>query len=312
MAAGRQILADRQHLDVVRSHVAHDLKDLLVGLSQAQHQAALGRHIGRKCLELLEQVQAERVVGSGTRFLVQAWHGLEVVVHHIRRRSLQDVERSIEAASEIRREDLDAGSRAQRAHFADALDEVPCAAVAQVVAVHAGDHHIPQLERSNRLGQIERLVGIERIWTAMAHVAKRATPGALVAHDHESRGALAKALADVGAGCFLAHRMELVLAQDLLDFVKACAGRAGLDANPVWLFQRLGRNDLDRDARGLGLRLLLGAGVVGRRLLLDGGHGVRRHRRLSRQGAGVRASGVPQGDDRDATQRRKRPRSRRV
>jgi hypothetical protein len=55
----------------------------------------------------------------------------------------------------------------------------------------------------------------------VADVAERAAPGADVAHDHEGGGALAEALADVRAGGFLAHRVQLVLAQDLLDLVEA-------------------------------------------------------------------------------------------
>ena len=38
-----QILAERQHVDVVRAHVAHHREDLVVGLAQAHHQAGLGR-----------------------------------------------------------------------------------------------------------------------------------------------------------------------------------------------------------------------------------------------------------------------------
>ena len=44
----------------------------------------------------------------------------------------------------------------------------------------------------------------------MAHVAKRATTGALVAHDHEGRRAFAKALADVGARRFFADGHQFV------------------------------------------------------------------------------------------------------
>ena len=79
------------------------------------------------------------------------------------------------------------------------------------------------LQRGDRLGQVERLVGVERIGPAVADVAERAAPRALVAHDHEGRGALAEALADVRARRFLAHRVQVVLAQDLLDLVEARA-----------------------------------------------------------------------------------------
>ena len=227
-----------------------------------------------QCLEFLQQVEAELVVRTGARFLVQARRGFQVVVHHIGRRGLQDVQRAVVAAPEIGHQHLDLGAGRQLAHLADALRKVAGATVAQVVAVHAGDDHVFQLQLGNRLGQVDRLVRIQRVWPAMAHVAKRATAGALVAHDHEGGRAFAEALADVGATGFFADRHQLVGPQHILDLVKTRGGRAGLDADPLRLLQHLGRHDLDRDARGLGLAFLFGGGVVLRhRLRLA--HGVR-------------------------------------
>src|SRR5690606_8117028 len=138
----------------------------------------------------------------------------------------------------------------------DALHIVAGATVAQVVTVHAGDHHVAQPQLLDGAGQVVRLVRIQRIRAAMADVAKRATPRALVAHDHEGGRALAEAFADVRARRFLAHRHQLVAAQDVLDLVEARAGRPRLDADPLGLLEYLGRRDLDRDARGLGLAFL--------------------------------------------------------
>src|SRR5690606_1157150 len=84
-----------------------------------------------------------------------------------------------------------------------------------------------------------------------------------VAHDHEGRRTLAEALMDVRAGGFLAHRVQLVLAQRGLDLVEALGlgTRAEADADPVRLLEPLGRYDLDRDAGGLvGAALLAGGG----------------------------------------------------
>src|SRR5690606_29685562 len=90
-----------------------------------------------------------------------------------------------------------------------------------------------------------------------------AAPRADVAHDHEGRRALAETFVDVGAGGFLAHRMQLVLAQRVLDLVDALdlGARAEADADPVRLLEAFGRHDLDRDAGGLvGATLLAGGG----------------------------------------------------
>ena len=156
--------------------------------------------------------------------------------------------------------------RRELARLLDAGDEVRRAAVAQVVAVDAGDDDVLQLQRRDRLGQVHRLVGVERIGPAVADVAERAAPRALVAHDHEGRRALAEALADVRARRFLAHRVQLVLAQDLLDLVEAgAAATPALTRIQSGFFSTSPPARSDRDARGLGLGLLLVRRVVGRR-----------------------------------------------
>ncbi len=158
------------------------------------------------------------------------------------------------------------------AHRAYAGDEMRCTSIAQVVAVDAGDDDIAKLERGDRLRQVDRLLGVERQRTAVAHVAERAAARADVAHDHERGRALAEALADVRARRFLAHGVQAVLAQDLLDLVEARTRRRA-DANPFRLRQPIRRHDLDRDARRLRRALVLDAcGVVdgGGRREVDG------------------------------------------
>src|SRR3546814_8359244 len=62
-----------------------------------------------------------------------------------------------------------------------------------------------------------RLVGIQRIRPAVRNIAERAATCADVAHDHERRGALAEALAEVRTGRFLADRVQLGGAKDVHD-----------------------------------------------------------------------------------------------
>src|SRR6266571_481083 len=96
---------------------------------------------------------------------------------------------------------------------------------------------------------MRRLFGIGRERPAVGDVAERAAPRAQVSQDHEGRGALAEALPDIGAGRFLAHRVEIVLAEDLFDFVKARAGGSGAHADPLGLGEALRGYDRDRNAR---------------------------------------------------------------
>ena len=245
------------------AHVAHDFQNFLVRLAQAHHQAALGGHAGVQLLELLEQVQAELVVTARARFLVQAGCGFQVVVHHVGRCGLEDFQCAVVAATEVGHQDFNLGAGRQLTDVLDALDEVAAAAVAQVVAVHTGDHDILQAQLGDGFGQVQRLVLVQRVGAAVAHVAERAAAGALVTHDHEGGCALAEAFTDVGATGFLTHRVQLVLAQDVLDLVEAGGGAARLDADPVRLLEHFALHHLDRDTRQLGASLLLGQRVVG-------------------------------------------------
>src|SRR5690348_4742407 len=107
------------------------------------------------------------------------------------------------------------------ANRADALDEMLRTAVAQVIAIDAGDDDVTKPQRRDRQREIPRLVGIERQRTAVADITERTTPRADVAHDHERRRPLAEAFADVRTRRLLAHRMQMVLAQDSLDLIEA-------------------------------------------------------------------------------------------
>src|SRR5690606_8598173 len=115
-----QVLADGEHVDVVRAQVAHDLQDFLVGFAQADHDAGLGRNFRVQGLEALEQVERVGVVGTGPGFLVQARDGFQVVVHDVRRGGLEDFQGAVHAAAEVRGQDLDAGGGRERAHALDA------------------------------------------------------------------------------------------------------------------------------------------------------------------------------------------------
>ncbi len=166
--------------------------------------------------------------------------------------------------AEIGDEHFDPRRRRALADRADAIDEMPRAAVAQVVAIDARDDDVREPQRRDRLRQIGGLLGVERQRAAVTDVAERAAPRADVAHDHERRGAFGEALADVRARGFLAHRVQVVLAQDLLDLAEARRRRRAR-ADPLGLLQALGRDDLDRNPRGLRFALVLDAGFIGGR-----------------------------------------------
>ena len=266
VGAGLQVLADGDHVDIVRAQVAQGAFDLFHGFAEAEHDAALGRHVGMLGLELLQQGQRPLVIGARADVAVQIGHGFEVVVEHVRRVLRQDLQRPLHAAlaAEVGGEDLDLRLRAVFAHRGDAVDEMLGAAVAQVVAVDAGHHHVFQAHVGDGAGQIQRLVGVRRLRTAVGDIAERTAAGADLTEDHEGCGAVAEALVDVGAAGFLADRDQAVLAQFGLEILHRVAGR-NAHPDPGRLAQRRGIGELHRRARDLVAGHLLDSGLQRRR-----------------------------------------------
>ena len=93
----------------------------------------------------------------------------------------------------------------------DGADEVLGAAVGQVVAGDAGDHHVGQAHLPDRLGHAARLVGVHRPRPPLGHVAETAPPRANVTEDHEGGRLLGVALHAVGTLGMVADRLELEL-----------------------------------------------------------------------------------------------------
>ena len=243
-----QVLAQREHVAVVVAQVPHDLFDLVQRLAQAEHDARLGGDVRVAGLELLDEVQRPLIVRSRARLPVEPRHGLEVVVEDVRRGVFQDLERDVHAPAEVRHQDLDADLRIARACLPDALHEVAGAAVAQVVAVDGGDHHVVEPHRLDGFGQVAGFIRVQRVGPAMGHIAERAAAGADVAHDEEGGGAVTETLAQIGTGGLLTDGVQAHLAQHLLQVLHARAG-VRFGADPLRLALHLfGGLDLDGDA----------------------------------------------------------------
>ena len=104
------------------------------------------------------------------------------------------------------------GQRARIARMVCAKCSAPPSARSSRSTEVIDDVGKPELE--GRLGDVLRLVRIERAGHAGLDVAERAGAGAGVAHDHEGGVLLVPALADIRAARLLAHRDEAVLLDD--------------------------------------------------------------------------------------------------
>ena len=140
-----------------------------------------------------------RVVRAGPRFAIQARHGLEVVIQHVGWRGRENLERDGEPAAEVGHQHFDPRARRARAHGIDAGGEVCGTAIAQIVAIDAGDHDMVQREQRDRVREMRGFVGIGGLGPSVRDVAEWAASRAQVAQDHERRRAAAEALADIGA-----------------------------------------------------------------------------------------------------------------
>ena len=113
-------------------------------------------------------------------------------------------------SGEVGDEQFDAGVRAGGVDLPDRLGVQPRAAVGQVVARHPGDRGVAQAHVRHRFGDAPGLVAVQRLGPAGGDLAEIAAPRALVATDQEGRLTGFPTFEDVGAGRFLAHRVQIV------------------------------------------------------------------------------------------------------
>src|SRR5215217_5011546 len=222
-----EVLADSQDVHVVSSKVEHGALDLLLHLAQAHHEPALGEPLRVELLGVTQYFERSPVLGLGPDRPVQARHGLDVVVEGVRP-GVDDGLYSVPISLEIRRENLDgaAGDLGPDLAYGGGEDRGP--AVLQLVAVHARYDGVLEAHLFGGVGHAPRFVEVELRRLAGEDGAEAAGAGADVAQDHEGRGAVVPALADVRAARLLADGVEVEAAHGLSYIAVALShGRPG-------------------------------------------------------------------------------------
>src|SRR5437660_11980255 len=89
-----------------------------------------------------------------------------------------------------------------------------------VVSVNAGYDGMPDAERGHRFRDSARLFVIDGLRLALGNRTKAAAPRADIAEQHEGRGAVVPALADVRTLCRLTNGVQSESACQFLELVK--------------------------------------------------------------------------------------------
>ena len=159
-------------------------------------------------------------------------------VHHDAQRLFQSLK--------VGNQHFHAASGHASADFGDRVGEDARATDVVVVAIDAGDDRKLQPQFLHRFGDPARLFKIDRLRAAFRYGAEAAAPGAQIAQQHEGRGAMVPALADVGTMRRLADGVQLQVARQGLEIVIVLAhGRARLQ--PFRFGRRTARANLDLD-----------------------------------------------------------------
>src|SRR5262249_22079750 len=118
-----------------------------------------------------------------------------------------------------------------------------------VIAIDAGHDGELELKLLDGLGDAASLIEIDRLRTSLGHSAEAAATGAEIPQQHERRGVMVPALADVGAVRGFANRVQVKLARQRLKIVIVLADRRAR-LQPTRLGSGLARANVDLDEVG--------------------------------------------------------------
>jgi len=149
---------------------------------------------------------------------IETRHGLGVVIEHIGTCFHHDFDGGA-VALKIGNQNFDTATRNALANGADGEGEEFGAAIGAIIAVHTGDHGETQSHDRDGFSNPPRLVVIHRQWRALFDGAETAAACTHVAQDHECRGAMIPAFADIGASRALTNRVEAKALDQVFELV---------------------------------------------------------------------------------------------
>jgi hypothetical protein len=141
------------------------------------------------------------------------------VIQHVGLGIQDDAQRLFQAL-EIRNEYFDAAVRRQLADRVNGLSEDAGAANVVIVAINAGHDRVLEPQRGHGFSYAARLFPIDGFGTSLGNGAKTAAPSTDISQQHESRGLMIPALANVRALCRFANRVKAQASRQLLQIVE--------------------------------------------------------------------------------------------
>ena len=192
---GTQVLRERQQIAARLVQVAHRRADLLARLAHAQDQIRLGDHAA--VVGALDHRERAIIVEGRTNLLENTRHRLQVVRENLRA-SLHNHVDGVSLTAEVIDEELHTCARVELMDQTARLGVEPRGTVGQVIAGHARDRHVAQVEVAHGLGDTTRLILVVLGGTPRRDVAEIATTRAQGTTQKERCLAVLPALVNVG------------------------------------------------------------------------------------------------------------------
>lgn len=83
MSGWLQILPKRQQADAVIAQILHNSFNLADFFAQPQHESGLGGNVLKPFFEIFQKIKGVLIVRTRPDALIEAWHGLEVMIEYI-------------------------------------------------------------------------------------------------------------------------------------------------------------------------------------------------------------------------------------
>ena len=134
LAAGLQILANGEEIDIGGAEVVHHLQNLVALLAQPEHEARFGEQSRIDLLHLLQEADRRVVTRTGPYCQIVRGNRFQVVIEHVGLCRDDCLCRTV-LAKKIGREHFDGRFGAPRADRVDNGCEMSCAAVIEIVPI---------------------------------------------------------------------------------------------------------------------------------------------------------------------------------